>query len=133
MPPGWHGRQDDLPDAIGDRAQLVQNSRLPHLEQRIAEFVREEAVPARLCAPRDLMLGYLLSLKQKLRPFAGQFRQISQEVDGLASRLTRGANRARARALDRVSLLSSRFQAASDTIPALVDNVVVVIPASLRF
>lgn len=117
-------RQDDLAEGIKDRLRLVQNSRLPELEHRIAEFIREEAVLARLSAPRDMMLGYLLSLKQELRPFAGRFRQMSREVDHLASRLIRGAERARARALERLPLLSSRFHAVNDAIPALIDNVI---------
>ena len=122
---GWIGRrQEDLPDGISDREALIRNSRLPDLEARITEFIREDAVPARLCAPRDLLLGYLYPLKHELLPFARQFERMTREIRELARKLEEGAERARRRASKRFPLLRARYQAASDAIPGMVDTII---------
>lgn len=122
---GWIGRRRaDLPDGIEDREALIHNSRLPDLEARISEFIREDAVPARLCAPSDLLLGYLYPLKLELRPFAREFQRIDKNVFKLACKLEQGAERARKQASKRFPLLRARYQAASDAIPGMVDMII---------
>lgn len=122
---GWIGkRQADLPDEVEDRETLIRNSRLPELEARIAEFIQEDAVPARLCAPHDLLLGYIYPLKQELSPFSREFSRITKEIRGLAGKLERGAERARKQASSRFPLLRNRYQAAADLIPGMVDTII---------
>lgn len=121
----WLGRHDgDLPDGIDRRDLLVLNSRLHDVENRIIEFIRLEALPARLCAPRDLLLSYLLPLKDELRPFAGEFRQMMRDIERLVRRFDEGAERARVRVANQFPLLRSRFQSASDAIPGMVDSLI---------
>ena len=121
----WIGRrQEDLPENVSDRDSLIRNSRLLDLEARITEFIREDAVPARLCAPRDLLLGYLYPLKHELLPFARQFQRMNREILELACKLEEGAARARKRSSRRFPLLRARFQAASDAIPSMVDTII---------
>jgi transcription antitermination factor NusA-like protein/GTP-binding protein EngB required for normal cell division len=121
----WIGRrQEDLPENVSDRETLVRNSRLPDLEARITEFIREDAVPARLCAPSDLLLGYLYPLKDELLPFAHQFHRMNREILELAHKLEEGAGRARRRSAKRLPLLRARFQSASDAIPGMVDSII---------
>jgi len=122
----WLGRYEgELPGGIEDRELLVRNSRLQDVEDRISEFIQNEALPARLCAPRDLLLSYLWPLKDELRPFAGEFRQMMRDIDLLIRSLESGSEKARARVASRFPLLRARFQATSDAVPGLVDSVIV--------
>lgn len=122
---GWIGRrQADLPDGIEDRDALIRNSRLPVLESRILEFIQEDAIPARLCTPSDLLLGYLYPLKFDLRPFVREFQRTGKEIRELGRKLEEGAERACKQASKRFPLLRARYQAASDAIPGMVDTII---------
>ncbi len=107
-----------------DRELLRQHSRLGELERRIEDFVRQEARLARLRTPRDLLLGYLMPLKDELRPLAGDFRQMMASMDQVSRRLRDGTEQARARIARRFPLLRARFQAASDAIPGMIDALI---------
>lgn len=121
----WLGRSDaELPDGVESREMLVQHSRLLDVESRISEFIRNDALPARMRAPRDLLLSYLLPLKNELHPFASEFRQMMGDIQQVMQRLERGSERARKRVASRFPLLRARFQAASDAIPGMVDSVI---------
>ncbi len=116
--------QTNLPEGVSDRSLLRKNSRISDLEGRIEDFVRREARLARLRTPRDLLLGYLIPLKDELRPLAGEFRQVMGNMDQVSRRLRDGAERARVRVARRFPLLRARFQAASDAIPGMIDEVI---------
>ena len=121
----WLARsKTELPEGVGDRSLLRKHSRLSDLEGRIGDFVRQEARLARLRTPRDLLLSYLISLKDELRPLAGEFRQVMATMDQISRRLRDGTERARARVARRFPLLRARFQAASDAIPGMIDEVI---------
>jgi len=121
----WLGRGGgELPDGVESRPALLQRSRLADVEARIGEFIREQALPARLAAPRDLLLGYVWPLKNELRPFAREFRRVMGDVEEMARRIERGAERARVRVSRRFPLLRARFQAVSDALPAMIDSVI---------
>lgn len=122
---GWlGGGGGELPDGVEDRDALLLRSRLADVETRIIEFIREQAVPARLAAPRDLVLGYLWPLKGHVRPFARDFRQLMDNVGEIVHRIERGAERARVQVSRRFPLLRARFQAVSDALPGMVDSVI---------
>jgi transcription antitermination factor NusA-like protein len=114
----------DLPENVNDRSLLRKHSRFSDLEGRIEDFVRDEARLARLRTPRDLLLGYLITLKTELRPLAREFRQVMDNMDQVTRRLRTGTEHARARVSRRFPLLRARFQAASDAIPGMIDGVI---------
>ncbi|WP_199902619.1 GTPase, partial [Azospirillum sp. B4] len=116
--------QMELPEGVGDRSLLRKHSRLSDLEGRIEDFVRQDARLARLRTPRDLLLSYLISLKDELRPLAGEFRQVMGNMDQISRRLRDGTERARGRVARRFPLLRARFQTASDAIPGMIDEVI---------
>ncbi len=121
----WLSRsQAELPEGVGDRSILRKRSRLSDLEGRIEDFIRHEARLARLRAPRELLLSHLILLKNGLRPLAGEFRQVMRNMEEVSRRLRDGAERARARVAVRFPLLRARFQAASDAIPGMIDEVI---------
>jgi len=121
----WLGRSSgELPQGIENRDELLHYSRFSDVESRINEFICDEALPARLCAPRDLLLSRVLSLKDELRPFAGIFQKIRADIEQFVDNLERRTERARARATKRLPLLRARFQAASDAIPGMVDSII---------
>lgn len=121
----WLGSSNaPLPDGLTDRHALRDNSRLADVRDRVVEFIFYEAIPARIRAPRDLLGGYIESLKDELRPFAGQFRKMMTDIDQLVWRLESGTERARSRVAARFPLLRARFQAASDEVPGVVDTVI---------
>lgn len=116
--------QTELPEGVDDRSLLKKHSRLCDLEERIEDFVRQEARLSRLRTPRDLLLSYLASLKDELRPLAGEFRQVTWNMDQISRRLRDGTERARGRVARRFPLLRRRFQAASDAIEGMIDEVI---------
>ena len=122
----WLSRSEKaLPNGVGNRDILRERSLLADVERRIVDFIRHDALRARLCAPRDLLFGHLLPLKDELRPLAGEFRRMMGTIDQLVHRLQKGTERARVRVAGRFPLLRARFQAASDAIPRIVDEVIV--------
>ncbi|WFP49303.1 50S ribosome-binding GTPase [Methylomonas sp. EFPC3] len=123
----WLGRSDaGLPEGLeeDDRHALVSNSRICDLEHRITEFIQTEALPARLAGPRTLLLSHLWPLKDMLRPFAGEFRQMMDTLEQLGKRLEISALEAQKKSVRRLPLIRSRFQAASDAIPGMIDEVI---------
>lgn len=121
----WRARtsSDDHLAGFG-RAELETASGLAGLEGRIQGFVTREAVRARRKAPRDLLNGYIRGLKDELRPFAGSFRVLADELERVSRRFEHGTERARRRIARRFPQLRARFQAASDAIPQMVDGVI---------
>jgi transcription antitermination factor NusA-like protein len=106
------------------KTALAQGSRIALIEQRILRFIMEEATLARIRAPRDLLNGYLWSLKDALRPFAGGFRKLNGDFRELTTRLDRGVEKSRRRVVDLYPLLKARFQSANDGIPGMLDEVI---------
>ncbi|WP_414491890.1 GTPase [Stenotrophomonas maltophilia] len=121
----WLGRGGgELPDSVTSRSALFQQSRLAEVEARIGEFIRDHALPARLAAPRDLLLGHLYPLKHELRQFAYDFHRVMGDVEKIARHIQRGTEHARVRISRRFPQLRMRFQQASDALPGIVDSVI---------
>lgn len=120
----WRARtSSDHLAGIG-RAELERASGLAGLEERIRGFVTREAVQARRKAPRDLLNGYIHGLKDELRPFAGNFKALADELERVSRRFEHGTERARKRIVRRFPQLRARFQSAHDAIPQMVDGVI---------
>lgn len=117
-------RTEDLPEGVHDRAALRKESRLSDLEDWIEHFILHEAVPARLRAPKDLLLGHLVRQKDAVRPVAGEFRKLTDDLEQMLRRLRDGTRRAGTRAAQRLPLMRGRFQAAADSVPGMVDQVI---------
>lgn len=110
-------------DEHPDQTLLRKHSRLADLQHWIEDFIRHEANLARLRAPRDLLLGYLLRQKDILRPVAGEFRTVMANLETLSHRLRNGTACARARAAQRLPMLRARFQAAADAADGMIDEI----------
>lgn len=122
---GWIARRPEvLLDAQVDRAQLFRASRLQAVERRLAAFIEQESLPARIRAPHDVLRSHIVTLKDELRPFAGRFRAFGEELAELDRRTARALHRAEGKAKRRITDLRSRYQAASDEIPGLVDELI---------
>lgn len=117
------GSAEQVPGGL-DPALLRKHSRIADIERRIADFIAAEARLARIKAPRDLVLGYVVSLKDELRPVAGQFRRTMRHLDTLGRQLQDGTHRARQRIKRRFPDLRNRFQAVNDAIPAMLDEII---------
>jgi transcription antitermination factor NusA-like protein/GTPase SAR1 family protein len=117
-------RPEHLPDGVRDVVALRKESRLSDLESWIEHFIQHEAIPARLKAPKDLLLNYVTRQKNALRPVAGEFRKVTSDLEDVARRLRDGTRRASTRATRRLPLLRARFQAAADAVPGMVDEVI---------
>jgi transcription antitermination factor NusA-like protein/GTP-binding protein EngB required for normal cell division len=113
----------NIADHRHDQAMLRKRSRLSDLEHWIEDFIRHEASLARLRAPKDLLLGYIMRQKDTLRPVAGEFRTVMADLETLSHRLRDGTARARARAVQRLPILRARFQAAADAAEGMIDEV----------
>lgn len=121
----WKSRSiKALPPGLSDRQRLARASRITDVEDRITRFITQEAIPARMRTPRDLILGHLVTLKAELRPSAEGFRVRMRSLDELAKRLEQGTERARRRAAGRFPLLRTRFQKAADAVPGMVDGII---------
>lgn len=121
----WRSRSAiALPPGLSDRQRLARASRITDVEDRITRFITQEAIPARMRTPRDLILGHLVALKAELHPSAEGFRGRVRSLDELARRLEQGTERARRRAAGRFPLLRARFQKAADAIPGMVDGII---------
>ena len=123
---GWLGRTDAaLPAGAFDRHDLLVKSRIQAVEQRIRDFIFEEALPARLRAPRDLLLFQIYAMRRALQPFSKEFQDAMEHMKVLGQRLAAHGEQGRRRALRRFSILRARFRAVHDAIPGLVDEVIV--------
>ncbi|CAH2606004.1 GTPase domain-containing protein (plasmid) [Rhodovastum atsumiense] len=122
---GWMGRCAAGPEGDPERRlRLERGSRLREVEGRLASFIAGEALPARLRAPRDLLLSHVWTLREELLPFATAFQQLADQCRDLEAAIRAGARRAEAKAKRRFPALRGRFQAASDGIPGVVDEVI---------
>lgn len=117
-------RTEQSSGQVHDRAALRKQSRLYDLEQWIEHFILHEAVPARLRAPTDLLVSYLVRQKDAVRPVAGEFRKVTDDLEQVLRRLRDGLRRADTRAARRLPLMRERFQAAADSIPGMIDEVI---------
>ncbi len=113
-------REKDLQRA----RELRQISRISMVEQRIFEFVKEQALGARIESPRQVIDSYLVSIKDELRVFAGEFRSAQEETRKRKTMIESGIGHARSRSGRRLSAMKSPFQAASDQIPILIDGLI---------
>lgn len=121
----WKSRSGkDLPAGLSDRGGLARASRIADVEARILRFITQEAIPARMRQPRDLVLSHLGALREELLPYAQGFRDRTRSFDELGRRLERGTEKARRRVAKRFPLLRARFQKASDAVPGMVDELV---------
>lgn len=116
-------RSDVCPPGIA-RERLLAESRFNEIEAHILHFIQEDALPARIRAPRELLNQYLWPLKDDLRPFVHEFQELINTLDALCLRLERGTEKARKRIAARFPLIRARFQAVNDAIPGLVDSVI---------
>jgi transcription antitermination factor NusA-like protein len=122
----WLGRRpENLKKAAGLRPDiLMQQSRIYDVENRICSFIKEESYPTRIRTPRDLLNGYIISVKNELRPFAGQFRELIKKYGTLRQDLEQGIKRARQKSNRRISGIRDYYQNASDLIPGMVDELI---------
>ena len=121
----WLARSaSKLPNGVHEHKSLATASRIADVEERIIRFIKEEAIPARRRAPRDLLNSYLWPLKDELRPFAGRFKRMIRSLREIVARLECGMERSGRRITERFPLLRARFQAANDAIPGMVDEVI---------
>ncbi|WP_029007530.1 GTPase [Azospirillum halopraeferens] len=121
----WKSRSGkDLPAGLSDREGLARASRIADVEARILRFITQEAIPARMRQPRDLVLSHLGALREELLPYAQGFRDRMRSFEELGRRLERGTEKARRRIAKRFPLLRARFQKASDAVPGMVDELV---------
>lgn len=103
---------------------LVRHSGIHEIERRISLFIEEESCPTRIRAPRDLLNSYIISVKNELRPFAGQFRELIGKYRSLRQGIEKGVEKARQRANRSISEIQDCYQKADDQIPGMVDELI---------
>lgn len=111
-------------DCAHDPAQLRQISRIESVEERIQAFIHNSALAARVKSPRQAVRSHVVTVKDELRVFAGQFRQGRQQTEEQHKRLKSAIWRAAHKSTYALSNMKKVFQAADDEIPILVDGLI---------
>ena len=120
---GWLSTQSQAQrDGQFSSDLLRERSQLSSVEGRIVSFIEAEALPARIRAPRDLIRGYIITVKSELRPFAGQFRKLGTDMASLRAHLEKGISKTRSRATQRMEAMRATLEAAREQIPLMVDE-----------
>ena len=121
----WLARSGNqsLPDGLHPRS-IERASRIADLERRVEQVLLDDAVLARLRAPRDLLSHHLWGMSETLRPHAGTFRKIQRDADSLRRQLKQGSEKARRRIIHQFDDLRNRYRSVSDAVPGLVDTVI---------
>lgn len=120
---GWLARSPETcPVPLSDADLLLERSGLKAVEERLHSFVQEEALGARLRAPSDLLHGYIITLKDELRPFAGSFRAMFGHLNELRDGLKEAVVRAERRARRRLDSMSTTYELAISGVDQFVDE-----------
>ena len=101
---------------------LAERSGITAVEEHLHRFLKEEALGARLRAPSDLLHGYIITLKDELRPFAGSFRGMSRRLSDLRSGLKNAVTRAERRAASGLKTMRLTYDRAIAGIDEFVDE-----------
>ncbi len=104
---------------------LRELSRIALVEQRIREFIETEALGARIESPGQALRSHVVSVKDELRIFAGQFRDSMSQTDEQRKALEKAVRNATQKAKGRLSKMKMAFQKADEQIPILVDGLIV--------
>lgn len=121
----WLARSNgDLIEGVHDHISLAEASRIGTVENLIQRFILEDAIPARLRAPRDILSCHISSLQEELEPFLGHFTKMTRSLNDVLLQLDKGTERARRRIVARLPQLRLRFQSTCNAIPGVIDEII---------
>jgi small GTP-binding protein len=104
--------------------ELRDASRIGEVKKRIKDFVEEEGLAARISAPRDVLRGYVGTIKNDIRPFAGKFRSLSWSAEDLQEKIDSALEQVDIFGKRRLSEMKGVFEEASADIPQFVDSII---------
>lgn len=113
---------ETCPVPSDDADLLAERSGITAVEERLYRFVKEEALGARLRAPSDLLHGYIITLKDELRPFAGSFRDMFRQLSLLRAGLKDAVRRAERRAVRSLGNMRVTYDVALAGVDQFVDE-----------
>ena len=118
----WLATQPEYKSLAEDLHKL---SRIDSVEKQIREFIKSKALGARIESPRQAVRSHVVSVKDELRVFAGQFRHAKIQTDEQCNALEEAVKNATQKARSRLSEMKMPFQMADDRILSLVDGLIV--------
>lgn len=105
--------------------QMREVSKIATVEERIKDFVRTEALGARIASPRKMLRTHIVSIQDTLRTLSKQFKGAEEETKKQHQGLEKAVKVATQKSTRRLAELKAPFQLASAQIPELVDGLIV--------
>ena len=103
----WLATQPEYKSLAEDLHKL---SRIDSVEKQIREFIKSKALGARIESPRQAVRSHVVSVKDELRVFAGQFRHAKIQTDEQCNALEEAVKNATQKARSRLSEMKMHFR-----------------------
>lgn len=105
-------------------SELREVSRIGNIEGRIEEFVRREAVGARIRNPRRTLRSYILTVKEQVRAFASRFRGLMEDTKRQRNDLESTVSDLMEKSGNRLSEMKVPFEEAKEHVPTAVNTII---------